>query len=54
MTGVSGTFQVGGQVTNGTVASAVVTAWTSGTNTLEVKSVTGTFSDGDPLTQIVN
>jgi hypothetical protein len=54
MTGVSGTFQVGGQVTNGTGASAVVTAWTSGTNTLEVKSVTGTFSDGDPLTQIVN
>jgi len=54
LTGVSGTFQVGESVTNGTGASAVVTSWTSGTGALEVKSVTGTFSDGDPITQVVN
>ena len=53
LTGVSGTFQVGEEITNGTGASAVVTGWTSGTGTLEVKSVTGTFSDGDPITQVV-
>ena len=54
MTGVSGTFQTGQSLTNGTGATATVTAWDAGTGTVTVKSVTGTFAAGDAITQTVN
>ena len=54
MTGTSGTFQTGESITNGTGATATVTEWNSGTGTVTVKSVTGTFAAGDATSQTVN
>ena len=51
LTGVTGTFQADTAIENGTGASGMVTGWTSGTGVLEIKSVTGTFADGDAITQ---
>ena len=54
LTGTSGTFQEGESITNGTGATATVTAWASGTGIVTVKSVTGTFAAGDAITQTVD
>ena len=54
LTGVSGTFQLAEQITNGSGASGTVTAWDAGTSKVTIKSVTGTFADADPITQVVD
>ena len=54
MTGVAGTFATGTAITNGTGASAMVTDWNAGTGVVTVKSITGTFADGDAITQVIN
>ena len=51
LTGVTGTFAVDGSISNGSGASGVVTAYNSGTGVVSIKSVTGTFADGDAITQ---
>jgi len=54
LTGVTGTFTVDEAITNGSGASGIVTNWNSGTGVVTIKSVTGTFADGDPVTQEIN
>jgi hypothetical protein len=54
LTGVTGTFTVDEAITNGSGATGVVTAWNSGSGIVSIKSVTGTFADGDPITQEIN
>ncbi len=54
LTGATGTFQEAENITNGTGAVGVVTAWNAGTGVVSIKSVTGTFAAGDAISQTVN
>ena len=51
LTGVTGTFDANNTITNGSGASGMVTAFNSGTGVVSIKSVTGTFTVGDAITQ---
>ena len=54
LSGVTGTFQTDQSITNGQGASGIVTEWNSGTGIVTIKSVTGTFTAGDAVTQTID